>query len=293
MGNYSIKELEKLSGIKAHTIRIWEKRHQIIKPRRTRTNIRYYSDDDLKRIINVSLLNAHGVKISKIVGLSTTEINQKILELTTSAQDADIYIEQLIVAMIDLEEAQFDKLLLTLTLKFGFERTVLEVVYPFLEKVGILWQTDSISPAQEHFISNLIRQKMLVAIDSLPMPPKDAPRVILFLPENEWHELGLLFYYFLAKKTGLKTYYLGQSVPYPSLKSVIAQHRPVLAITSLSTFASIPDFKDELRKLREDFPHLKVLGSGYALSRSRPTLPGHFEWFDNALRLKEILEKLL
>src|SRR6187549_339603 len=141
MGKYSIKELEQLSGIKAHTIRIWEKRYTIITPERTSTNIRFYSDEDLKKIMNVSVLNSHGVKISRIAELSTEEISSKILALSDTKPEASIYIDQLVVAMVDLEEEKFEKILNIHVSKFGFERSITEVVYPFMEKIGVLWQT--------------------------------------------------------------------------------------------------------------------------------------------------------
>ncbi|MBY0433434.1 MAG: MerR family transcriptional regulator, partial [Cyclobacteriaceae bacterium] len=210
MGKYSIKELEKLSGIKAHTIRIWEKRHRIILPERTDTNIRYYSDDDLKKIINISLLNNNGVKISKIANLSTDELVKQVHVLSENKSNTDIHIDQLVVAMIDMEEENFEKILAGLIIRYGFEKTIIEIVYPFLEKIGILWHTGNITPAQEHFISHLVRQKIIVAIDSLALAPKTSTRVVLFLPDEELHELGLLFHHYLVKKAGFRTYYLGQ-----------------------------------------------------------------------------------
>ena len=165
MGQYSIKELEQLSGIKAHTIRIWEKRHKIIEPSRTATNIRYYSDLDLKKIINVSLLNTYGIKISKIADMSLDDVNKKVLEISELQNDKGVHIDQMVIAMIDMEEELFEKILNNLILRFGFEKTITEIIYPFLEKIGILWQTQNITPAHEHFISNLIRQKIIVAIE--------------------------------------------------------------------------------------------------------------------------------
>src|SRR5689334_1448299 len=225
MGNYSIKELEQLSGIKAHTIRIWEKRHQIIAPSRTTTNIRFYSDNDLKKIINVSLLNNSGIKISHIADMTTEEINHKVLEIFNKGSEASIHIDQLVLAMIDMEEEQFERTLGNLILRYSFERAITEVVYPFLDKIGILWQTGNITPAHEHFISNLVRQKIIVAIDGLPIPPKTADKIILFLPEGEMHEIGLLFYHYLTRKAGLRTYYLGQSVPHNDLISIHNVHQ--------------------------------------------------------------------
>lgn len=288
MGKYSIKELETLSGIKAHTIRIWEKRHRIIAPQRTKTNVRYYSDEDLRKIINVSLLNNYGVKISKIAGMSEREINSEVVQLTSSQSDATIYIDQFIMSMIDMEEEQFEKLLAHLIMKFGFEKTVIEVVYPFLEKIGILWQTRNISPAQEHFISNLIRQKIIVAIDSLPFPAKDADKVVLFLPENELHEIGLLFYHFIVKKIGLKTFYLGQHLPYEDLKKICLLYKPKYIITSLISTQKPQKTKHYMETLIADFPDSKILASGN-FSGSIGSQPANFIQFKNAIELKSII----
>jgi MerR family transcriptional regulator, light-induced transcriptional regulator len=291
MGNYSIKELERLSGIRAHTIRIWEKRHGLVTPQRTKTNIRFYSDDDLKKIINVSVLNNHGVKISKIANLTQTEINQRVSELSESKNSVDIYIEQLVVAMIDMEEERFEEILGKLSLKIGFERMMLEVIYPFLEKIGVLWLTDNVTPAQEHFISNLIRNKLIVATDSLHLPGKDAHRVALFLPENELHEIGLLFYCYICKKNGLRTYYLGQTVPYVSLKSICEEHNPNLIVSSFTSLPQSHAIQNYVNRLAADFPKTKVLLTGYALKKTAIKPPLNVHLFDNALSFKELVIK--
>lgn len=289
MGKYSIKELERLSGIKAHTIRIWEKRHHIIEPQRTQTNIRFYSDEDLKKIINVSVLNNHGVKISKIVKLTLDEINKQVGDLSEKENSIDIYIEQLIVAMIDMEEERFEKVLATLTLKFGFETTVLEVIYPFLEKIGVLWLTNNVTPAQEHFISHLVRQKIIVAIDSVALPDKNSRKAILFLPENEIHELALLFYHYIAKKNGIRTYYLGQTVPYSSFKSACKDHDPELIISSFTTHPKPSEIQKFVTQLSEDFPEKKILISGYAVIKTSFSHPKNVQVFSNALNFKQLL----
>lgn len=289
MGQYSIKELERLSGIKAHTIRIWEKRHQLVSPQRTDTNIRFYSDDDLKKIINVSLLNNHGFKISKIANLSSSELSKKVYELSETKDQVDVFIDQMVVAMIDLEEEMFENLLARLTLKFGFEKTVTEIVYPFLEKIGILWQTGNITPAQEHFISNLVRQKIIVAIDSLPLPPKTAKRIVLYLPETELHEIALLFYHYIARKEGFRTYYLGQSVPYSDLKQVCEQHLPKFIIGSFTTTPQAKDVQEYVNRLSTDFRTSVILTSGAAIRKVALKFPANFHVFDNALKLKELL----
>jgi len=285
MGQYSIKELEQLSGIKAHTIRIWEKRYNLIDPHRTATNIRFYSDDDLKKIINVSILNANGIKISKIAEMSSAAIAQKILEFNQTSGDVSNYINQLTVAMVDLDEEKFETILTGFFHRSTFEQTITGIVYPFLEKIGVLWQTHNITPAQEHFISNLIRQKLIVAIDSLPLPAKNTSKVLLFLPENELHELGLLFYHYLLRKAGYQTFYLGQAVPHDDLKQIFDTHRPDMLVTAITTALSKPKLLDYLVQLTTDFPCSRILVSGFQVQ--------HLEYqcrFDRLRIVRNVIE---
>lgn len=288
MGKYSIKELEQLSGIKAHTIRIWEKRHKLIDPSRTPTNIRFYSDQDLKKIINVSLLNNHGYKISKIADMTVDEMNRRVLELSELKNDISIHIDQLVLAMIDMEEEGFEKTLNTLILRYGFEKTITEIVYPFLEKIGLLWQTQNITPAHEHFMSNLIRQKLMVAIDGLPLPARGGKKILLFLPEGELHELGLLFYHYLTRKAGWRTYYLGQNVPHSDLVSVYNVHKPEVLLTSITTSTS-GDVKFYLHRLEEDFPDATILAAGYQVHAFNGEKIGNVQTFRSALDLQSFL----
>jgi DNA-binding transcriptional MerR regulator len=270
MGRYSIKELEKLSGIKAHTIRIWEKRHSLIKPQRTQTNIRFYSDDDLKKIINVSLLNSNGLKISKIAGMSNEEIGNKILELSEKHNEAAVHIDRLIISMVELDEEKFEKILSGIILRLGFERTIIEIVYPFLEKIGVLWQTHHIIPAQEHFISHLIRQKLIVAIDALPLAPKTSKKAMLFLPENELHELSLLFSHYRMKKAGIRTVYLGQTVPYNDLKNCFEVHNPDILLAAITSSVTKNFLEKYIEKLSTDCWSATILLTGYQVRNYEP-----------------------
>ena len=288
MGQYSIKELEQLSGIKAHTIRIWEKRHKIIEPSRTATNIRFYSDHDLKKIINVSLLNTYGIKISKIADMSLADMNKKVLEISELQNDKTIHIDQMVVAMIDMEEELFEKILNNLILRYGFEKTVTEIIYPFLEKIGILWQTQNITPAHEHFISNLIRQKIIVALDGLPIPPKTSKKILIFLPEGEMHELGLLFYHYLIRKTGYRTYYLGQNVPHDDLVSVYKVHQPDFMLTSITSNLSI-SIEKYLEQLAIEFGQAKILASGYQVQKFNGEKVGPVQTFSTAMELNKYI----
>ena len=226
MGKYSIKELERLSGIKAHTLRIWEKRYSLFSPNRTETNIRYYSDEDLKKLLSVSLLSNSGKKISKIVAMKDDELRDAIKEIEDTTLLNQKRVDDLIFPMINFDEPTFNQLFNQYVNEIGVEKTFTDILYPFLEKVGILWLSDEVQPTQEHFTSHLIRQKLSAIIEALPAPKKNAKKVILFLPEGEYHELGLLFFAYLYKKKGVSVFYLGQSVPLHQVNEVSKLIRP-------------------------------------------------------------------
>jgi len=263
MSTYSIKDLERFTGIKAHTIRIWEKRYGIVDPSRTESNIRWYNDEDLKKLLNVSILNRHGYKISRIASLTRKQINQKIMEVVKPESDYLSQIESLVVSMIDLNEDGFNRILNQSINKIGFEETVYYVVYPFFEKIGLLWQTGTINPAQEHFISNLIRMKLCVAIESLPAVtnPK-AKKMVLFLPKWELHEIGLLTYYYIAKKAGIKVFYLGQIVPFQDLVTVGQTVEADILGTYFVSAVSKEEIQDYLNNLSAKFPKQHIVVSG-------------------------------
>ncbi len=294
MGKYSIHELEKLSGIKAHTIRVWEKRHNIVVPSRTETNIRYYSDEDLKKILKISMLSNYGLRISQIADLSGADIILRIRQLSNEKLDINIYISQLIICMIDFDERDFEKLLADYIAKLGFEKTLLEIIYPFLTKIGVLWRNDNISSIQEHFISNLIRQKIVVAIDGiLNKSTPVAPRVVLFLPENEMHEIGLLFFHYLLKSMGFRTYYLGQYVPLKDLEDSVVRLKPDYMIASISYVRSAKRLDIILNELHTRFHGINIYLTGYPLLGKSLEAFDHFHFFNDATDLKIRFEKLL
>ncbi|MDX2431245.1 MAG: MerR family transcriptional regulator, partial [Bacteroides sp.] len=215
MAVYSIRELEKLSGIKAHTIRIWEKRYKLIEPHRTNTNIRYYSDANLKKILNVAVLNRQGMKISHISLLTDQELKEAIIRETRTTSSHETLVDSLIVAMIDLDQYILDSIINKSISKLGLKETVTEVLYPFLAKVGILWQSEKVNPVQEHLVTSLIRQKIIAATDKLPSTFfPEAKKFVLMLPEGEWHELALLLAQYMVREANHEVIYLGQSVPY-------------------------------------------------------------------------------
>jgi DNA-binding transcriptional MerR regulator len=291
MIGYSIKDLERLSGVKAHTIRIWEKRYKIIEPNRTNTNIRQYNDDDLKKILNISILKSNGYKISEIASLSNTELSDHVLSLTSNAKHYETQINNLILSMIELDDKKFDKILTNSTVRLGFEDTIVYIIYPFLEKIGILWQIGSINAAQEHFVSNLLRQKIMVAIDGqISGISPESKRIMLFLPESEFHEIGLLFYAYLVKKHGHKIIYLGQSVPFDDLLEIKKIKTPDILVTSV-TAALDPDATyDYLLKLHKHFPEQKILITGLKARQLNKTLPPNILLIQDVTEFKEKLE---
>lgn len=260
MASYSIRDLEKLSGIKAHTIRIWEKRYALLEPERSETNIRTYSDESLKRLLNITTLVDQGIRISKVADMTEEQLHEAVLSLLNEKDSYKVVIDQLIVAMVNVDEQRFEKLISDAILRNGFEVTILDIMYPFLARIGVMWQTGNINPAQEHFISNLIRRKVIVAIDGQMMNVHENPLTfILFLPEGELHEIGLLFYDYLIRKAGHKVIYLGQSVPYDDLIEISKLHQPDYLLMSISP--AIPTISGLLERIKKDFPQSKLLVS--------------------------------
>ncbi len=293
MIRYSINDLEKITGIKAHTIRMWEKRYNVVLPERTSTNIRYYQDCDLKKLLNISTLNKHGFKISQIIRMDPEEVNEKVVELSGSANDYESQINSLVVSMIELNENGFNKVLSSSILKMGFEKTVTHILYPFLEKIGLLWQIGTINPAQEHFITNLIRQKLIIAIDGQTDPPKEGGKTfLLFLPENELHEMGLLFYSYLLKKSGHKVIYLGQSVPFDDLVEILQIRETDYLFTYFVAALAPKEIPEYLRKLSKAVKNKKVFVTGLQLKEVKEELPKNIIPVENAEQFKEMLKEI-
>lgn len=224
MRTYSIKELENYSGIKAHTIRIWEQRYNLLSPKRTPTGIRYYNDEDLKKILAISVLLKSGYKISKVAKLTKDELNLELSKIEDNNIDNNTkyekYINSLLAAGILFNEKEFNYHFKKAQELFDLLEIYENIIYPLLMKIGAMWGKDDMNPIQEHFISNLIRQKILKAIDEIEEPNSNR-EIILFLPEKETHEIGLLIANFILKKEGLKTFYFGQQTPVKNLVNFI------------------------------------------------------------------------
>lgn len=263
---YNIKDLEVLSGIKAHTLRIWEQRYHILHPQRSESNIRFYSNDDLRRILNISLLNKHGKKISKIAKLSDDEIISEVNKLTEQEQNNTDQIEGLILSMIELDENRFEKIINSCILRMGLIKTIQDVMFPFLKKIGVMWQTGTINPAQEHFISNLIRQKIIVAIDGqIIKPNEETQKVILFLPEGELHEISLLIYTYILRQNNHQTIYLGQSVPLNDMKKIAEIRSPQYMVSVITQPLKDLTITDYIQLVSSHFPKQTLFLSGAQL----------------------------
>jgi DNA-binding transcriptional MerR regulator len=223
-------DIVSITGIKAHTLRKWEARYNFIEPKRTATNIRYYTDDQLRKLLNVGILTRNGYRVSNIDVMTNDQIHGIVSKILLEASPQDD-INALIVSMLEMNEISFNEIMSRHITRYGLLQATTDLLYPFLNHVGVLWGTNKAMPAQEHFISNLIKQKMFSAIDAIPNKKGYLPRIVLFLMEGESHEIGLILAYYIAKELGWKVYYLGQNVPANNIKDVLDISQPDLMMT--------------------------------------------------------------
>lgn len=262
MDSFTIKDLENLSGIKAHTIRIWEQRYSFLKPKRTDTNIRLYSNDELKTVLNIALLNKYGFKISHIDKMSPDGIRERIHSLTDVQAAKERMVNELLQQMIDVDIQAVEQTLNAYIKAKGMERTITQLVFPFLEKIGVLWITGHINPAQEHLVSNIIRQKLIVAIEATNPAVEKKSTALLFLPEGEYHELGLLYTYYILKNKGIRTIYLGANVPVKDAVYIINLKKPDFVYSHLTATATNFNFERFLQNISTQAPQVPVIISG-------------------------------
>lgn len=251
---FTIKDLENLSGVKAHTIRIWEKRYGLLAPQRTDTNIRYYDIVSLQKLLNVSLLNSNGFKISKIADIPEEKISSTVRELISKKGVNHHAINSFKLAMLHFDQKMFDNTYNQLLAQKSFREIFLDLFVDFLNEIGLLWQTDSITPAHEHFITNLIKQKIQLHLEKLQMqtPDKTDQVFVLFLPVNEIHELGLLYAHLELMLSGYQSIYLGQSVPLDNLKALQQLHSKIVFVSSFTVFPLVEEVNDYLTEVKHD-----------------------------------------
>ena len=283
MNAYSIKDLEKLSGIKAHTIRIWEQRYGIISPKRTPTNIRYYLDKDLIKLLNVVFLYQNGYKISKIALMDDTEIDTLKSQISNQKFSKIGSLDALTIATTDLDEYKFNKVVADFIAEKGFYKTMTELIYPFLDKLAVLWLTGSITPARELFVANLIRQKVISAIDrEISNPIRLNKKFLLFLPEGEIQELGLLFLHYLLKSKGFPVLYLGTGIGIQELKDAHSAFKPDYMFTILSESFIVEPVQSLIDRLSNEFSDTAIVFSGFPLVAQKATIRS------NTLVLKDL-----
>jgi MerR family transcriptional regulator, light-induced transcriptional regulator len=261
MQQFAIRDIENLTGIKAHTLRIWEQRYGLITPKRKESLHRFYDNDDLKHILHIAFLYHKGWKISQIAA-QTADERRRLVQEAVIGSSVHGAVLQLIEAAVDFDEAGFKKILQSLMESMDFEKLMLDICYPFLNRVGHLWSTNNVIPVQEHFSSYLIQNKVLVETEKLPASNAGEPEILLLAPRGEFHELPLLFMNYLLRKNGWRTFYIGVNINMDEVKTILQQH-PVKTIyihllTNLTGFETDDYFEEVCRA----FPDHQVVASG-------------------------------
>jgi len=260
---FSITDVERLTGIKAHTLRVWEKRYGLPDPRRTATNIRYYSNDEVRLLMTVRMLNGNGLRISTIAAMSPEERRLCLNDALKTGVRAPHTEDLLLLCLLEADEVKFAQVYTKEVGRLGVEHAFVQVFLPFFERVGILWQTGAIEPAQEHYFFNLIRQKIIAGTDLLGVYGESTrPSVLLFLPEHELHELALLFYNYAFRARGCRTFYLGQSVPLNGIERMVRLVRPDYIVTGMTNPINPLNFHDYYAKLRAVVGEAEVFFTG-------------------------------
>ena len=291
---FSIKDLENLSGIKAHTIRIWEKRYAILEPMRTNTNIRNYDLVNLQKLLNVVLLNSYGYKISRIAEFSTDKISVLVREIVSEKNYKNHAINAFKMAMVNFDQGLFLNTYNNLLSEKTFRQVFFEVIIPLMNEIGLLWQSGTISPAQEHFISFLIKQKLLINTEKVQIlePTRNDKVFVLYLPENEIHELGLMYLNYEILLNGYKTIYLGESVPIDSLEDMKSYFDNIIYVSYLTvqpTKDEIQNYINEVsNKIIDDNSEIWLLGR-MTESIDIKNLPAKFSVFNS---ISELVEEL-
>jgi len=287
MNAFTIKDLENLSGIKAHTIRVWEQRYSFLKPSRTETNIRYYNNQELKHLLNISLLHKYGYKISHIDKMDEKEVEEKIFHLSQGQALQEKIVNELIQHMIDLDLDNFESVLDNYIMTRGIDKAITHIIFPFLDRIGILWQTNHIQPTQEHLVTNIIRQKLIVGIEGVITHINSDKSVLLFLPEGEHHELGLLYVYYLLKNRGIRVLYIGSNVPVKDLEFICQAKKPDYLYTHLTCVTGNFNFERFLQYMQQQLPDYPLCISGRLAQSQIRKIPASISFRKS---LPEVLE---
>ena len=261
---FTIRDIENLSGIKAHTLRIWEQRYDLFVPKRKQSQHRIYDNEDLKQLLKIAYLYHNGWKISKIASLSQTQIAEEIQNAELNTADYKSSILKMIEAAIDFDEVKFVNIVDEITKKAGFAKCMTEVCYPYLQRIGLLWMTNNVIPAQEHFSSYIIQNRIIAETEKLPLPDKE-PNLILFAPRGEYHELPLLFINYLLRKNGCGVIYLGANITKEVLKQFMVNAKIKYLFLHLITNFTGWDADGYFEDLRKSFPGKTIVATGAAI----------------------------
>jgi MerR family transcriptional regulator, light-induced transcriptional regulator len=260
---FSISDIENLTGIKAHSIRVWEQRYNIIVPKRTHTNIRYYNDSDLCLFLNIATLIQNGYKISKIAEMNSGQICEVVKSLQLDYYNVNVQVQTLSNAMLKMDETEFDEIFEECIVSLGVQQTIETIIFPFMRKVGFMWQVGSINIAHEHFATHKIEQRLIAENANLKHKNnKNQKKYLLFLPPNETHQVGLLYTQYLLKLNGHKILYLGQNLPFDSLKQATLYFEPDFALTALTVANPNWDTLTLIDKILENLGNTKLLIAG-------------------------------
>jgi DNA-binding transcriptional MerR regulator len=291
---FSIKDLENLSGIKAHTIRIWEKRYHLLSPNRTDTNIRFYSLQSLQKLLNITLLYNNGVKISKISKFTEDELIEECRNLINSNAEKNLFINDMKVSMLNFDQTLFERAYQDLLTVIDFKEIYVNYFIPFLNELGMLWTTDAITPAHEHFITALIKQKIMIQTEKLQGNSVTNPniRFVLFLPGDEIHDIGLSFTNYEILRRGFQSVYLGQSIPIDSIRSFTGYTEKIIYLTYFTVEPptdKIPEYFDEFQRDVLDSGNCELWVLGRKIDEIRDIeLPANIK----LLHVPDLIEKL-
>ncbi len=270
---YSIKDIENICGIKAHTLRIWEKRYSILVAKRTETNIRYYTEEDLKLALNISILYRNGLKISKLAKLTPAELSNQVAEITEIDDSFEKNLDTLSISMLELDESKFTQILNKNIEQQGFDETMENVIYPLLEKINLMWMADSINEVHETFVLNIIRHKLIVEIDKIPSEPNNTenPKFLLYLPENESQNLSLYYMYYYIKKQNFPVFYYGNNINNRELLLGANHFKPDYIFTIINDSFSEQEMQPYIDHLLGQFDGTLIISGYQAVNQSIKT----------------------
>ncbi len=295
MRSFSISELSRYTGVKAHTIRIWEQRYNALQPERSDGNTRYYSGEQLRRLLNIVSLIDRGHKISELGRLSDSalfEAVSKFIEQEDFPENSpEYFITQMVSAGMTMDEVYFEKLFATCVVRFGLKQTYIQIIHPLLVRIGLMWSADAMPPSNEHFISNLIRQKLFSAIDALPPPKNSTDSWLLFLKEDEFHELGLLLANYLIRQASRPVIYLGPNVPFIALTETIHQVNPKNLLFFVVRKENPEDLQRYIEELSGIFSGSHIYFAADAELAGSLTFPAECSWLSSADQLTHILDR--